>query len=191
MTTNDNNRDSIQVLEPEASPAAVIVSSGAKYGGKPRARTGRKKRQRRLPPGQRLIKYTALAWLLTLTLPWLHQMATGGNHAAGNAMQVRLEPPFELSEELTDVSNALKELNSVKTTHPGVFAIEISTGKYVNLNGRQPYSAASMIKIPILVSFLSACDKGECKMTDILKIREDLKTNGSGFLQWRKDDSEL
>lgn len=192
MYIDGNNSESVQVLEREAAPVPVAARP-PKAAQRPRGKKRRPSilRRRRRPPGQRLIKYAILAGALAVSLPWLHQIVAGKDFTAGNARQVTLAPPFELSQELSEVSKALQELNKVKTTHPGVFAIELESGKYVNMNGKQPYSAASMIKIPIMVSFLAACDKGECSLDEELEIKEEEITSGSGFLQWRKPGTKL
>ncbi len=100
--------------------------------------------------------------------------------------RVRLNPPFELSQVMPQLQDGLKALDKVKTNVPGVFAIEIESGRYVELNGKKTYSAASLIKVPILVSFLQDCELKKCSMDDELEVTDSVKTSGSGFLQWRK-----
>ena len=151
----------------------------------------RAKKTRRLPPGQRLIKYAEIAGLVTLLqghfLP-LEQLTK--NHFATNAFtsgdEVKLVEPFHLRDREVDLEKKLLDMASLSRMHTGVFVIDPQTGIYADINGKDQFPAASIIKLPILVSFLAALDRKEIKLDKKLTIRKDLVTGGSGFLQWRK-----
>src|SRR5579883_1959216 len=151
----------------------------------------RKKRWRPTPPGQKLIKGIVLAVVLILAQALFRHPGIPVDLTLGQTRLVRIEPPFKLSSELTELKSRLEKLKTVKSVDPGVFAINLDSGQYVEYNGKQAFSAASMIKVPVLVSFLSAVERGECRLDDELIIREDLITNGSGFLQWKPPGTRI
>jgi beta-lactamase class A len=94
--------------------------------------------------------------------------------------------PFDLITPMDDLSKLLRERCDKPNLKTGVFVVEPDTGKFVDLDGRQSYPAASMIKLPILVKLLQAVDEGKVKFDQKLVIRKDLIGGGSGWLQWRK-----
>lgn len=145
-----------------------------------------------MPPGQRLLRAVALAVVLSVLIPSLKGYWGGDEPAQSKeAMKmVKLNPPFELTTALPGLQKELKSLDKVDTNIPGVFAIEIESGKYVEFNGNRPYPAASLIKVPILISFLRNCDLKKCSMDDELEVTDSVKTSGSGFLQWRKSGTK-
>ena len=66
---------------------------------------------------------------------------------------------------------------------PGMFFMEVETGNYLDINGEQSFSAASTIKLPILMALFQAVDAGKVRMNETLTVRRDLITGGSGELQ--------
>jgi beta-lactamase class A len=68
----------------------------------------------------------------------------------------------------------------------GVSLVELDTGNYVNLDGEKVFPAASTIKLPILIAFFEAVDKGEISLNEILTVDRSNITSGSGNLQYSK-----
>ena len=66
---------------------------------------------------------------------------------------------------------------------PGMFFMEVETGNYLDINGEKSFSAASTIKLPILMALFQAVDAGKVRMDETLTVRRDLITGGSGELQ--------
>ncbi|HEY9784370.1 MAG TPA: serine hydrolase, partial [Candidatus Obscuribacterales bacterium] len=141
-----------------------------------------------LPPGQRLLLY--------MVLPALSGVVTSSSVPAGKSdatgvIRVSNVEPFSLAYRMDVLEDELRKASDKKRLRAGVFAVEPKSGRYVELDARAPYSAASIIKVPVFVSLLVALDRGELKPTDLLTIRQDLITGGSGYLQWRPVDSKL
>ncbi len=59
------------------------------------------------------------------------------------------------------------------------------------MNGAQAFPAASMIKLPVFVALLAAVDAGLVKPDQMLEIKPEHVTGGSGWLQWRTVGSKL
>ncbi|MDX2216738.1 MAG: serine hydrolase [Oculatellaceae cyanobacterium bins.114] len=66
---------------------------------------------------------------------------------------------------------------------PGVFLVDLDTGAYLDLNGGSIFSAASTIKVPILVAFLQDVDAGKIRLDEMLTMQQADVTSGSGELQ--------
>lgn len=151
----------------------------------------KKSRNRRLPPGQRLIHYCLVAGLIVIlqasSLPaeWMP------GQRAVSTPSVSMEPPFQLSERLIPLEEQLKSESAKPKLRAGLFMVEPATGRYSDLNGRESYAAASMIKVPILVSLLISMDKGAVKAEQKLTVRTELVAGGSGYLQWRPPGSQV
>ena len=142
------------------------------------------------PKGNRLLKYIGIAGLAVLlqgaSLPIGAPIATQHIVAAAPA-----PPPAQLVYSMDKLRSALAGAVDVPKLRTGVFVLDPKGGRYLDLEGRKPYAAASMIKLPVLVSLLAAVDRGEVRMSDQLTIRQDLITGGSGSLQWRPVDSKI
>ncbi len=67
---------------------------------------------------------------------------------------------------------------------PGMFFMEVETGNYLDINGDKSFSAASTIKLPILMALFQAVDAGTVKLDETLTVRRDLIASGSGELQY-------
>jgi beta-lactamase class A len=66
---------------------------------------------------------------------------------------------------------------------PGMFFMDVQTGDYLDINGEKSFSAASTIKLPILMALFQAVDAGKVKLDETLTVRRDLMASGSGELQ--------
>jgi beta-lactamase class A len=67
---------------------------------------------------------------------------------------------------------------------PGMFAIDVETGDYVDIGGDRVFSAASTIELPILLAFFEAVDAGQIDLTEILTVEREAIASGSGTLQY-------
>lgn len=67
---------------------------------------------------------------------------------------------------------------------PGMFFMEVDTGNYLNINGDKSFSAASTIKLPILMALFQEVDAGRVKLNETLTVKRDLIAAGSGELQY-------
>jgi beta-lactamase class A len=89
-----------------------------------------------------------------------------------------------VGKEMTPLKNQIKALiTKYDYLSPGMFFMEVETGNYLDINGEKSFPAASTIKLPILMALFQAVDAGTVKLSDILTVRRDLITGGSGNLQ--------
>jgi beta-lactamase class A len=156
-----------------------------------------KRKKRPLPPGQKLLLLLGLSGICCfLTLSVLRpqsniaqQSNSGQAHAA--APIAVPPPPFALTQPMGDMINLVRQRANQPKLSAGVFVVEPDTGRFIDVDGRRAYSAASMIKLPILVRLLQAVDQGTVKFDQKLTLRQDLIGGGSGWLQWRKPGMQI
>ncbi|ANV85572.1 serine hydrolase [Picosynechococcus sp. PCC 7003] len=67
--------------------------------------------------------------------------------------------------------------------------VDLDTGEYLDVAGDRPLSAASTIKIPILVAFLEAVDSGKVQLDDSLTLTKEVIGGGSGSMQYQTPGS--
>jgi beta-lactamase class A len=147
------------------------------------------KGKKKLPPGQRLLLYMFLA--ASVSLITANLIPHGKTEAVPQVTTVIEVMPFPLTSRLTSLEDELAKLSDKKKLRTGLFVVEPAIGRYAEMNGRQPFMAASMIKVPVLVSLLAALDRKAVSLTEKLTISKDLITGGSGYLQWRPVDSKI
>ncbi|MBW4642269.1 MAG: serine hydrolase [Goleter apudmare HA4340-LM2] len=66
----------------------------------------------------------------------------------------------------------------------GMFFLDLETGNYLDIGGDRVFPAASTIKLPILIAFFQDVDAGKVSLNEMLTMRRDLVTNGSGTMQY-------
>ncbi|QQE65781.1 serine hydrolase [Leptolyngbya sp. BL0902] len=87
------------------------------------------------------------------------------------------------STELTRLKAQLDQLATLTPgLTPGVYAFDIDSGRYVDLNGTQAVAAASTIKVPILVAFLQQVDAGNLALNQAVVLQDRHVAGGSGTL---------
>jgi beta-lactamase class A len=157
-------------------------------------KTKKTKRSRPTPPGQRLIGYTALSALLLLLQGASIPIGVKNINSSDLAIMAEAAPPpppIKLDVSLDQLKAKLAEVSEVKNLHAGLFVTDQKSGRYVDLNGHESFAAASMIKVPVFVALLNAIDQGRISPNQLLVVRQDLITGGSGWLQWRPVGSKI
>ena len=94
---------------------------------------------------------------------------------------------LSLGKELTSLKAKLQDLaTKYPQLQPGAFFVDIDNGAYVNFNGETTFSAASTIKIPVLVAFFEDVDAGKIYLDEMLTMEKELIAGGSGAMQYQK-----
>ncbi|MBX9568490.1 MAG: class A beta-lactamase-related serine hydrolase [Candidatus Obscuribacterales bacterium] len=151
------------------------------------------RRKKKLPPGQRLLRFLSVAMAIVCSISVYVPAGTNETEIDMNPPCVapQLPAPFEKREELSDLSESIKKISDKPKLKAGLFAVEPASGRYLSLSGDDSFSAASMIKVPVLVKLLDSIDKGDVDAKEILTLRKDLIGGGSGYLQWRPAGSKV
>lgn len=90
---------------------------------------------------------------------------------------------LQLSSELTRFKAQVEQLVTLTPgLTPSIFALDLDSGHYLDLQGSQALPAASTIKVPILVAFLQQVDGGTLALNQTLALQETQIASGSGTL---------
>jgi beta-lactamase class A len=109
--------------------------------------------------------------------------------STGNIQSVPISPVVfagvvPIGKEMTILKSQINSLVSkYDYLSPGMFFMDVQTGDYLDINGEKSFSAASTIKLPILMALFQAVDSGKVKLDETLTVRRDLIAEGSGELQ--------
>ena len=91
------------------------------------------------------------------------------------------------TSEMTALKNEILNLmKQYPTIHPSVYVWEYENGKYLDINADEQFSAASIIKLPVLVQMFKAIEAGQATIYDEMILSEYYKASGSGNLQYMK-----
>ncbi len=100
--------------------------------------------------------------------------------------------PLETKQEFTSLKQQIQSLSVSETgLTPGVFLLDLDTRGYVDLSASVPFSAASTIKLPILVAFLQDVDAGNIRFDEMLEMRPDLIASESGDMQYEAPGTQF
>lgn len=93
---------------------------------------------------------------------------------------VKLSSPIAQLEP--QLQNLAKKYSFLET---GMFFLDLENGNYLDMAGDKVFSAASTIKLPLLIAFFQDVDAGKIKLDEKLATRKDLIADQAGFLQWQ------
>lgn len=90
------------------------------------------------------------------------------------------------TQEITPLKAKIEALaTKYPNLQPGAFFVDLDNGSYVNFQGETAYSAASTIKIPVLIAFFQDVDAGKIRLDEKLTMRKELIGGGSGNMQYQ------
>jgi len=99
--------------------------------------------------------------------------------------------PMNLRQEIPTLKAQMETLFAQNPNlQPGVLIIDLDTGAYLDWQSSDIFSAASTIKVPILVAFFQDVDAGRIRLDEPLILQENLIAGGSGDLQYQKPGSQ-
>lgn len=113
-------------------------------------------------------------------------------HSPGNIERSQPQSPQDSRPSIElplaqEIGSLKTSIETVTAKHPqltpGVFLVDVDTGDYLNLNGKQTFAAASTIKVPILVAFFQAVDAGQVQLDETLTLKSNQIVGGSGNFQ--------
>lgn len=91
-----------------------------------------------------------------------------------------------LTQEISSLKTVIQNLAAANPNlTPGVFLVDLDNGGYVDVNGSSSFSAASTIKVPILVAFFQDVDAGNIRLDETLTMQKEMVVGGSGDMQYK------
>jgi beta-lactamase class A len=99
---------------------------------------------------------------------------------------------LQLTQEMTSLKTKLNSLAAAASgLTPGVFAVDLDNGSYVDINSNRKFASASTIKLPVLVAFFQAVDEGKVTFDELLAMRPDLIAKESGEMQTQEPGTKF
>lgn len=87
--------------------------------------------------------------------------------------------------EYSELKNHLFALmKEYPTINPAIYVWEYENGKYIEINADKQYSAASIIKLPVLVRLFKSIESQQLTVYDDMILTDYYKSPGSGDLQY-------
>lgn len=98
-----------------------------------------------------------------------------------NFIMVDIKESLERKMLKNRLLNLASEYSRIK---PAVYVWEYNGKSYVNINADEPYPAASIIKIPVLIEMFREIEDGKFSLDDKMILEDFYRASGSGGLQY-------
>ena len=120
------------------------------------------------------------------------------NHLFNNIPQFRgaeqrrpLMTPLTENAHIVGIENGIKDLMAqYPTIQPSVYVWDYETGHFADINASQQYSAASIIKIPVLLQLFRSIEAKQVSLYDEMTLTNYYRAEGSGNLQFKAENSK-
>ena len=76
------------------------------------------------------------------------------------------------------------------TIHSSIYVWDYNDGNYVDINADENFSAASIIKLPVLVALFKNIELGQVSIYDEMVLTDYFRAEGSGSLQYKAENSK-
>ena len=97
-----------------------------------------------------------------------------------------------LGKEISGLKVKLQELAAqYPQLGPEIFLVDLDTKGFVSVQGNKAISAASTIKLPILVAFFQEVDRGKINLEEQLTMTKEIIGTGSGNMQYEKPGTKF
>ncbi|MBQ9245553.1 serine hydrolase [bacterium] len=90
----------------------------------------------------------------------------------------------ESSERMGLRNNLLLLAQQYPKIQPSIYVWEYGGQSYVNINANEPYPAASIIKVPVLIEMFRNIEHGKFNLYDTMVLEDYYRASGSGKLQY-------
>lgn len=102
------------------------------------------------------------------------------------SQEPRLKRLVREGRELSAIKQQIQQWSSAQSgLSPAMFFLNPITGDYLDIKGTSSISAASTIKIPILLAFFEDVDAGKITLDESLVMRKDLVASEAGSMQYQ------
>ncbi|MGR3273632.1 serine hydrolase [Acaryochloris marina NIES-2412] len=101
------------------------------------------------------------------------------------SQEPRMKRLVREGQELSTIKGQIQQWSAAQSElKPAMFFLNPSTGEYLDINGAKSISAASTIKIPVLLAFFEEVDAGTIDLDEPLVMRQDLVASEAGSMQY-------
>lgn len=92
---------------------------------------------------------------------------------------------------LSGLESQLNNLSAMyPSIHPSIYVWDYETGDYADINADEIFPTASIIKLPVLVELFRSIEKNQLTIYDEMPLTEYYRTEGSGSLQFKAENSK-
>lgn len=129
--------------------------------------------------------------ILTPTLNYLHNDWFLGKFAFSTAETKKPQMiELEQHQRLEGLENQLQNLMAqYPSIEPSIYVWDYETRNYAGINSDKLYSAASIIKVPVLIELFRSIEKNQLTIYDEMKLTEYYRSEGSGSMQFKAANS--
>ena len=125
--------------------------------------------------------------VLSVLTPADDQVPQGTAAETQSAVTAAVVPQADVlapTRELADLNESLVSLQDLfPELTPTIYVFDLDTGSYADVSGNAETSAASTIKLPILIAFFNAVDDGRITIDQTLAMQSNQIAGGSGDMQ--------
>jgi len=108
--------------------------------------------------------------------------------AASAEAATQAQRALELASSGSEMTALQADINTAIAAYSQLTAkvaiLDFDTGRYVDIAGQTSTSAASIIKVPVLIAFLQAVDAGDIALGDTVTMQQGDVAEGSGTMQY-------
>jgi len=160
-----------------AGLSAALAALGASYGDSDRPAAGGPSGTSLALPGAPAAKSSRITSTSAPGVSSLGPQSLAASTPVGS-------PGLATLRRQTSLESVVRPLLDEPRLRAGVFGVDLRSGAYFNLLGDRPYSAASLIKVPIVVALLKQVERGAISLDELLDLRADQIAGGSGSIQY-------
>jgi len=155
--------------------------------------------RKRNPRGKILIGALCCAGVLGLAITfganWLPSGGVTGviasNSNYGPPLPKVWPLPFNMTHLVEPLQQDLINLSKLPKLETGIFFVDLDTGDYLTFHEDEAFSAASTIKLPVLMALFDQVDRGNVRLDEPLVLSEANRGDGSGYLQYKPLGTKL
>lgn len=129
--------------------------------------------------------------IVTPTLNYLHNDWFLGKFAFTTAETKKPQMiELEQHQRLEGLENQLQNLMAqYPSIEPSIYVWDYETRNYAGINSDKLYSAASIIKVPVLIELFRSIENNQLTIYDEMKLTEYYRSEGSGSMQFKAANS--
>ncbi len=99
--------------------------------------------------------------------------------------------PVKENQQMTVLRNRLLALQQeYPTIHSSIYVWDYNDNNYIDINADEIFSAASIIKLPVLVALFKNIENGQTSIYDEMVLTDLFRAEGSGSLQYKAENSK-
>ncbi|HUV72146.1 MAG TPA: serine hydrolase [Clostridia bacterium] len=113
------------------------------------------------------------------------------NAPATVVSQQFISPTATPMPELEKEKEAVKKLIEPLRGKYGIYYQDLEKNDYFEINGQEEFVAASLIKLPVMLTLYREAERGRVDLDSVYQLQEEDKRGGAGSLQYKPSGYEI